>query len=557
MAENNYMAMLDMGLRHTEQVFGRIDEAVTKSFALQENRRQAEAELELKGTQFAAEMAFNDRQLDMEQQKNIMLAQTYKLDNEIKSKRFIEEMRLQPIKEQAARMELEVNRINRMTAFTKAKETQFSSLVGNIDAVAAGRIAEANNPELAEAYMALRSQEAASIGAGKAYNEAAFSTKVKDLLDSYKGEPVVGYNESVASPLSRISPTAAVRYSMSNPANAPSLFALENAAITGGGSGWDRYANSSLAKGYDNNRVRVLGQAREGYEAETMGIERAQDNIQKLITSRTASRSEDEKLEISKRIEEAQTELNQREANRKRIYSEAMGVEVAPDPLTPEAEAEAARKLEEDNLAAKIKKEREDAEKGLIKYAIEKKPINSFDPNAKLLERQQLVGSYTQKFEEAFAVDKEFPEGNLNFQYLYGNANIRKSSVNHVSAIAKNIASNMIDTPVTKTSGKGKSIEELVQEPEFKNIFTSLNEKPVSVSNESGLGIIDIGNRSNWQVLFKGLDWDDANPLEIESAEDFMKVVYAHSDKQYERDLFAKKLYATIVAAGVVGQMSE
>jgi hypothetical protein len=242
---DNYMQMLDMGLRHTEQVFSRIDEAVTKSFALQESQRQAQAELELKGTQFAAEMALNDKQLNMEQQKNIMLAQHYKLQDEIQAARFREEMRLQPLKAETARMDMEVARINRMAALTKAKEVQFSSLIGNIDAIAAGRISEANDPALAEAYMALRSQEAASIGAGNAYNEAAFSTKVKNLLDGYTGKPADGYQEGVASSLDKLSPNAASRYRSANLPNAPSQYALESGFIMGGEEGAEMYLKSS------------------------------------------------------------------------------------------------------------------------------------------------------------------------------------------------------------------------------------------------------------------------------------------------------------------------
>lgn len=557
---DNYMAMLDMGLRQTEQVFSRIDEAVTKSFMLAEEQRQFEAQMEMKGSQFAAEMAYADKRLDQEHQKNLMLAENMKIDNELKSRAFMAEMEIKPLEIEAARINLEAAKINKQRSIQNVKESQFKALSAPWDAQVAGLVAQTNNDEIGNAYSTIVSKYMGEVAKGNSFNEAGFSEEVKSLITGFEGTPRKdGYNPAVPILLERLGATGeAARIRAANPSNPPNSVGLEIGAIMNGPEGWKSYATSSMASGIPRERVMELGSANQSYTSLTESINRTVKDIQSarsaLPTRDAAGREAEQKI-----IDSKLQDLVRLEDERKKIFNRALGIEMpsVDNELSQDTKAIRDRLIKESAEKAKAQTDQKETAKEVNKILNVEGPVSEFDINSELLKKQRAIGDYAFNFKEAFNItDEDGSQGNINFDGLYGRSDLMKKSETYAAPIVKDILTNIEDVPLNPSKESKTSMIQLMRDESFRKIFDNLNGRAIVIGGNT---IGDPTVAQNFGSFFGTNKTDDAT--NYSSADDVINAIRGLDNvdymTEYEKMLKAKQLYASIVAAGAIAQMSK
>jgi hypothetical protein len=570
MAES-YLAMLDMGLQHTEQAFSRIDESISKSFQLAEEARQFESTLAQRGVEFAAQMAANDRALLVEDQKNRMIAENYRAQNQLDVKKFEAEMELRPQALELQKLQIEAAKENKKRILMADKEKAFGIIAAPTDTIIAGEIASSNNSALGESYLKLRQKYAGISGAGIPFDEQRFAAEAQELIDTHRQMELNNqYDPKVPIILDRLGATSeATRLRNSNPSFQGNVEGIRSGIIMGTPHSLAEIAASPIGSRLGD--VNNLALAQSNYNGYKRSIDSRRDEIQKLYSERSANKDNPDRIkEIDKQISEKHASITELESRQNAILQKGMrGESVSEIPSDPnQVDIEAAKKKQEQ--LATVNKQVEEGTK------IAPTPVSPFDPNYEKNKTESNIGAYTSQFPEAFKAIKGRPEGTVDFKGWNGQK--VRNSPEHIKSLRNVIIDNLGEIPLDANEQKEfpnskTNIYELIEKDSFKKALERLSGNAIGISGiqvknkntnlplntgiGSGLGyfppnnydstVTSIGKRNSAQSFFSG-------GITIESPEDFIRIIKESDGTPDERRQLAQTLYATVVAAGAVDQ---
>lgn len=560
----SYLQLLNTGVRATEAAFGRIDSSIKTAFQANERRREFDATMATRATEFQAEMAFKDRAFSAQQQQNLLAAENMRFQNEMEWKKFQAEISLEPLKRQEAQLRLEAAKVEKERVIAAQRDQHLNRITQPFDERAGAILATNLNPEFGDAYLNLKTKLAAEIASGT-YDPNKFKTEFDNIVSTYGTLPPLekpGYNPSVAVMMDKFGATAeAARYRASNPEFNGNMAGLISGAIMGSPSTFSEVMGK-YGYAFTPDEAKNISMSRDVYNAADEKIRRLQADKERLMYGYNTL-SETEKLSTDEKIRKLNEEINTTESNKQQILAGAIGGKFITKPVEQtEEDIDLKRK---DQAAKAAKMEASENKTGFGPYG-EPTGISRFDENYELLTKQSKVAQHLQKFPEAFGTPDN-PKINFN---SWNGMNTRDSSKNEqsfVKSLRKEIANNISDIPLDSdeyeeavADGRKpeKTLEELISSPSFKEALDGLKGKPIEVvswgvSNNKGKQTERI--RIGAPFVQDFLNKFNMAKSDVESPEDVIKIIKQQKDPVEKRHM-AEYLYSTVLAASAVDAYS-
>lgn len=551
--------LLQINQQVTSDAFGRIDRAMSESFQLAENSRQFDAKLEQRGTEFAAEMAFNDRQLQAQTAQNIHMAEYHKFGAELDLRKFEAERELDGERKEIAKINLEVAKANQQRALVQSKQQQMNQLTNPYDVKVAGMLASNKSADFGNEYLSIKSKYLGEVGSGKPFDENAFRSEVDTVIQKYQGaEGGSEYDPAVATLMDSMGATAeATRYRSQNPVFAGSVPGLKARMLLGDQDTFakDIAVYGGMLKPEEQAQIAVVRNSLVGFN------QTIQQQVRRLsdLTRQASSIQDDPKaLEQNKQAQlEVSREISDLENRKNDLFNKTVGFNIDPVEEPTSTVKRAASNLLD---AAK-------AETKIVNPLTgrETQVVSTLDRKGESRASENNIGSYTRQFPEEIFRDVSFKS-------------LTDISISRNPALTKKLQSEIINNlefmPLDESElgtfdnrdGSTQTLEKLIQSEAFKKIIGYTKE-------ESGKKVKVEGDTANHAVYFNdgrlivgtesitgALDNYLTQPLTafqgvtINSHEELVSAIRNFEGTADQKRNYVQSLIGTVIAAGAARQ---
>lgn len=539
---DNYLQLLDNSTRLAVGFMQQVDETLTKGFRDQEQVRQFEKQIQVRASEFQAEMAYKDAAL--EEQKRMNEAQTarWKFNDELAAKELEHRFALMPLELETRKVQLEAAKIGKQRQIEEDRNRNFNTITSPFDTQAAATLAGNRDAGFGNDYLTLKSKYQAQVAAGQPFNEQAFRSEFDALQANYNGVvPNKEYDPEVAVLMERMGASSeAARMRAENPTFAGNLEGLKAGALLAG----PQATNEMLAKygfAFTKEEATNFAAGSEAYFGYGEEIKRLQNQERNLTFQWRDAKSPQDKQKISDQITDVRNQQLEASKKQRSVYQNTIGVKISSDLQQQNVEEEEVKRIQ-----AEIAKSRQEIP---TTSSTTPQPVSTFESDYELKNKQSNINAYS----------INFPEALPNMGDFRGWSGHRpRSSQNYVTNLRNDIIKNISSIPTDKADAKEgqKTLEELIDTPVFGDIFNKLKERSVEVPYlGSGEGLTtSIGNRNFASFLGTG-GFDITGFTEIENHAELKKLIQNFRGTPEQKRRFIEKLYASVVAAGAVDQM--